>query len=153
MALMVSQRNDFRETSVEFRTDDASLFRSRKCFSLVVRRGKFVSANQKRYPNLGGDTSLVWNLCASFSNVICGETTSGVVKCRLFSQAIYFKHCLPVQFYVWNHEDEFILSSKNTDASVNEIPDSGKKQGLSTSKAGTWCTSNNAKFGLKKRSN
>ena len=114
---------------------------------------KFVSANQKRYPNLGGDTSLVWNFCASLSNVICGETTSGVVKCRLFSQAIYFKHCLPVQFYVWYHRDEFILLSKNTDASVNEIPDSGKKQGLSTSKAGTWCTSNNAKFGLKKRSN
>ena len=39
-----------------------------------------------------------------------------------------------MQFYVWYHEDEFILLSKNTDASVNEITDSGKKQGLSTAK-------------------
>ena len=37
-----------------------------------------------------------------------------------------------MQFYVWYHEDEFILLSKYTDASVNEIqaPEPRKKAGF-----------------------
>ena len=38
--------------------------------SLVVPLGKFDSANQKHYPDLGSDASSVWNLCARFSDVI-----------------------------------------------------------------------------------
>ena len=53
---------------------------------LVVQRGKFVSTSQKHYPDLGSDTSSVWNFCARFSDVILRETVDGVVKCQLFSQ-------------------------------------------------------------------
>ena len=40
------------------------------CFLLVVPHGKFDSANQKHYPDLGSDTSSVWNFCTRFSDVI-----------------------------------------------------------------------------------
>ena len=33
-------------------------------------RGKFDSTNQKHYPDLGSDTSSVWNFCARFVDVI-----------------------------------------------------------------------------------
>ena len=33
-------------------------------------RGKFASANQKPYPDLGSDTSSVWNFFARLSDVI-----------------------------------------------------------------------------------
>ena len=33
-------------------------------------RGKFTSANQKHYPDMGSNTSSVWNFCALFSDVI-----------------------------------------------------------------------------------
>ena len=38
-----------------------SLPRSGKCFRLVVPRGKYISTNQKHYPDLGSDASSVWN--------------------------------------------------------------------------------------------
>ena len=44
-----------------------------------------ISANQKRYPDLGSDASAVWNFFARFSDVISREVSGGVVKCRLFS--------------------------------------------------------------------
>ena len=39
-------------------------------FWLVVPRGKCASTNQKHYPDLGSDTSSVWNFCARLSDVI-----------------------------------------------------------------------------------
>ena len=33
-------------------------------------RGKFASTNQKHYPDLGSDTSSVWNFCRRFSDII-----------------------------------------------------------------------------------
>ena len=54
----------------EFHTDDTSLSRSGECFWLVVLHGKFALANQKHYPDLGSDTSSVWNSCARCSDVI-----------------------------------------------------------------------------------
>ena len=48
----------------------ASVRRSGQCFWLVVQRGKFASANQKRYPDPGSDASLVWTFCARFSGVV-----------------------------------------------------------------------------------
>ena len=54
----------------KFHTEDVSLPRSWYCFLLVVPHGKFDSANQKHYPDLGSDASSVWNLCTRFSDVI-----------------------------------------------------------------------------------
>ena len=39
-------------------------------FWLVVPSGKFISTNQKHYPDLGSDASSVWNFCARFSDVV-----------------------------------------------------------------------------------
>ena len=39
------------------------------CFCLV----KFVSTNQRHYPELGSDTASVWNLCVCSSDVISQE--------------------------------------------------------------------------------
>ena len=50
-------------------------------------RGKFMSTNQKQYPDLGNDASSVWNSCSRFSVVIWRETSGSVAKCQLFSQA------------------------------------------------------------------
>ena len=49
---------------------------------------KFASTNQKhkQYPDLGSDTSSVWNFCTRFPDVICGEASGGIAKYRLFSQ-------------------------------------------------------------------
>ena len=54
----------------KFHTDYASLPRSGYCFLLVVPHGKFDSANQKHYPDLGSDVFSVWNFCARFSDII-----------------------------------------------------------------------------------
>ena len=40
----------------------------------------------KRYPDPGSDASSVWNFCGLFSDVIWGEASDSVAKCRLFSQ-------------------------------------------------------------------
>ena len=44
--------------------------------------------NQKHYPDLVSDASLVWNhyFCARFSDVISRETSDDVAKSRLFSE-------------------------------------------------------------------
>ena len=49
--------------------------------------GKFASTNQKHYPDLSSDVSSVWNFCAVSQMSFPGETSGGVAKCRLFSQA------------------------------------------------------------------
>ena len=46
-------------------------------------RGKFISTNQKHYPDLGSDASSALVSQTSFG----GETSGSVAKCRLFSQA------------------------------------------------------------------
>ena len=43
-------------------------------------RGRFASTNQKHYPDLGSDTSSVWNFCARFSDVISREISGGIAK-------------------------------------------------------------------------
>ena len=48
--------------------------------------------NQRHYPDLGGDTSLVISTIVPQTS-ICRKTSGGVAKCRLFSQAnCFFKH-------------------------------------------------------------
>ena len=36
---------------------------------LIAQRGKFALTNQKHYPDLGSDTSSVWNFCARSTDV------------------------------------------------------------------------------------
>ena len=54
----------------KFHTDEVTLPRSWCYFWLVALQGKFASANQKHYPELGSDTTLLWNFCIHFSNLI-----------------------------------------------------------------------------------
>ena len=49
---------------------NVSLPKFGQCFWLVVPVGKFVSTNQKHYPDRGSDTSSVWNFCSRSSDVI-----------------------------------------------------------------------------------
>ena len=71
----------------KFSSDDVSLLRSGYCFWLLLTWLSKFSANQKHYPDLGSDSSSVWNFCSPPSDVISrGETTGGVVKGRLFSK-------------------------------------------------------------------
>ena len=51
-----------------------------------MSREKFASTNN-RYPDLGSDTSSVWNFCGRCSTSFRGETSDGDEKCRLISQA------------------------------------------------------------------
>ena len=57
----VSPWNDVWETSAE---------RSGECFWLVDTNFPRGTTNQKHYPDLGRDTSSVWNFCARISDVI-----------------------------------------------------------------------------------
>ena len=52
---------------VKLHTDDVSLPRTWQCFCLAVLWG---STNQGHYPDLGSDTSSVWNFCACFPDAI-----------------------------------------------------------------------------------
>ena len=54
----------------KFHTDDVSLSRSGKCFWLVESNFPCGTNNQKHYPDLGSETSSVWNFCTCFSDVI-----------------------------------------------------------------------------------
>ena len=54
----------------KFRTDDASLPRTGKCFWLVMPHGKFAPTNQKHYADLGSDASWVWSFCTCFLDLI-----------------------------------------------------------------------------------
>ena len=72
-------------------------------------RGKFASANQKHYPD--------WVVtCHQYAALISqmlfhGETTGGVVKCRLFSQAINLdkKLCCTVCLHQGSNSVDFII--------------------------------------------
>ena len=48
---------------------------------------KFASTSQKHHPDLGSDTSSVWNFCARSSDAILRESQLSRRECRLFSQA------------------------------------------------------------------
>ena len=54
-------------------TDDVPLPRSGWCFWLVLLYGKFTSISQKHYPDLGSDTSSLWNFCAFLSTSFAGK--------------------------------------------------------------------------------
>ena len=54
---------------------------------LMTRRG---TTNQKNHIDRGSDTSSVWNFCARFLRRHFEETSGGVAKSRLFSQATIF---------------------------------------------------------------
>ena len=73
----------------KFHTDVASLPISGLCFWLVMLHRKFALTNQKHYSDLGGDASLVWNLCTCSQASFHRETSGSVSKSWLFSQASY----------------------------------------------------------------
>ena len=73
-----------------------------------MQQEKFKSTNLKPYPNLESDTSSVWNSTLVCQTSFRGETSGGVAKCRLFSQAIKKLHLK----YAHNGEDSpFMLGS------------------------------------------
>ena len=120
MPSVVSPRNEVWETTAEI----PYLWRVTSHIWVVLLIGwKSASSNQKHYPDLGSETSSVWNFCVRSSDVIWlvgnllhpirstiqiwvvtrhqygifafvpqtsfrEETTDGVAKCRLFSQAV-----------------------------------------------------------------
>ena len=49
---------------------------------MILISWKFASSNQKHFPDLGSDTSSVWNFCANFSDIILWENQ----RCQLFSK-------------------------------------------------------------------
>ena len=52
-----------------------------------VLRREFASTNRKHYPDLGIDTSSVWNVSSRFSDFTSRGNQCCVAKCWLFSQA------------------------------------------------------------------
>ena len=79
----------------KFHADDVLLLRSGQCFWLVEASFPRGTTNQKHNPDLGSDTSSVWNFWSRSSDVISRETSGGVAKCQLFSQASIFVVPLP----------------------------------------------------------
>ena len=87
-ALRFSHRRGERETRVTGDEPEETMGRVTRCLLpafLCVHI--FIERKTSRY-EAGSDTSSVWNLCSRFSDVISRETSGGVAKCRLFSQAI-----------------------------------------------------------------
>ena len=81
------------------------------CLGLLIgpARGKFASANQKHYPDLGSDTS-VWNFLV-YQTSFRWETSGGVVKYRLFSKATYTSN--------WAQGEKFLCIQKKQDYTNN----------------------------------
>ena len=86
-------RQQFRE-SLHFATPPSTRFPAKRSLRndcrnsiLMTRRG---TTNQKNYIDRGSDTSSVWNFCARFFRRHFEETSGGVAKSRLFSQAKIF---------------------------------------------------------------
>ena len=59
----ISPRKTSEKRAQKFHTDDALLPRSGQCFWLVEANFTSGTTNQKHYPDLGSDASLVWNFC------------------------------------------------------------------------------------------
>ena len=79
------------EGAQKFHTDDVSLPRSCQYFRLVVRRGQFPLTNQEHNPDQD-QTKVVKRHQYGISVLVSqtsfrGETSGGVAKCWLFSQA------------------------------------------------------------------
>ena len=55
---------------------------------MVVPHGKFDSANQKHYPDLGSDTSSVWNSVLISQTSFGGETSGSVAKCHFTGKPV-----------------------------------------------------------------
>ena len=65
-------------------------------------QGKFASANQKHYPDLGSDISSVWNFCACFAGATLQVNQyCNIEKCQLFSQAT--SHLAPEALFYTVH--------------------------------------------------
>ena len=76
------------DSAQKFHTDDASLSRSELCFCLVEGNFPHGTTNQKRYPDVGSDTSSVSHgiFSLALQTSFRWETKGGVAKCRPFSQ-------------------------------------------------------------------
>ena len=87
-ALRFSHRRGERETRVTGDEPQETMGRVARCllpaFLCVLI---FIERETCGY-EAGNDTSSVWNICFRFSDVISRETSGGIAKCRLFSQAI-----------------------------------------------------------------
>ena len=62
-----------------------------------VLRREFASTNRKHYPDLGIDTSSVWNVSSRFSDFTSRGNQCCVAKCRLFSQANFHRDAVHVR--------------------------------------------------------
>ena len=71
----------------KFHTDDASPPRSGLPFWLVEASFLPRHDQSEAYPDLGSDVSSVWNSALISQTSFRGETSGGVTKCQLFSQA------------------------------------------------------------------
>ena len=58
-----------------------------ECWIVHFMNGLLLQTNQRYYPDLGSDTSSVWNFCACSSTSFREKTKGGVTKCRLFFHA------------------------------------------------------------------
>ena len=58
---------------------------------LLIGRSKFSSQSDLSYPDLGNERSPVWNFVLISQTSFCRETSRGLVKCFLFSQAVIRK--------------------------------------------------------------
>ena len=68
-----------------------------------MSQGKFDSANQKHYPDMGSDASSVWNFCTGFSETSFGGETSGSITIEMsaVSQAMKtYKHLIILKILV-----------------------------------------------------
>ena len=58
---------------------------------------EFASTNRKHYPDLGIDTSSVWNFSSRFSDFTSRGNQCCVAKCRLFCQANLYRDAVHVR--------------------------------------------------------
>ena len=72
----------------KFRTDDMSIPRSGSAFDWLKQT---FSQSDLSYPDLGNERSPVWNFVLISQTSFCRETSRGLVKCFLFSQAVIRK--------------------------------------------------------------
>ena len=87
-ALRFSHRRGERETRVTGDEPEETMGRVARCLLPAFLCVHIFIERERCGYEAGSDTSSVWNLCFRFSDVISRETSGGVAKCRLFSQAI-----------------------------------------------------------------
>ena len=85
-SLVSSREMTSEERAQKFHTDDVSV----PGYGLVVTCGKFDSTNQMHNGVLGNVASSVWNFSARFPDAISRESSGGVAKFGLFSQALFW---------------------------------------------------------------